>query len=70
MYDVWPFRWSDEIVQVSNEGDDWMGAVRYTKVRPASVVELFDQTRRGIPSCYLERPYSEVGQLLNFNWTD
>ena len=68
--DIRSFSRSDEVVQVSDEGNDWMRIVGHSKVRPPSVVELFHKTRLSLPSHDLEQPHCEVGQLLHFNRTD
>ena len=71
MYNVRSSSRSDKVIEVSYEGNDWVRVIGNTKVRPASVVELFHCTSCLGPSPRdLERPYGVVGQLHNIHWID
>lgn len=47
VHNIRPFTSPDKVIEVSNEGDDWMRVIRDTKVRPPGVVELLHQTSLG-----------------------
>ena len=70
VYNIWSFGRSHKVVEVSDEGDDWMRVIGDTKVWPASVVELFHWTSLSASPRDLERPYAVVSQLYNIDWTD
>ena len=66
MYNIWTISSSLKISQSSDEGDDWVGVIGDTKVRPTSVVELFHLTSV-VSSTQPVRPDGIVGQLLDLN---
>ena len=63
MYDIWAISGPLKVSQASYEGNDGIGVIGNTEVRPASVVELFDLAPI-VPSAHSECPNSVVGQLL------
>ena len=64
VHDVRTIGCSLEVGQSPDEGNDRVGMVGNAKVRPTSVVELFDFTSV-VASTETEGPYGVVGQLLN-----
>ena len=64
VHDVRTIGCSLEVGQSPDEGNDRVGMVGNAKVRPTSVVELFDFTSV-VASTETEGPYGIVGQLLN-----
>ena len=51
---VWSLSWSQEVVQVPNEGNDGVRTIWYSKVWPPRVVELFHQPTMSSSPCDLE----------------